>query len=95
MPPHYTTGQIATIFGLSYNGARLMLVRGSITSFRVPGSKHRRVPRASLITYVSRLSRNEAELVLERLATLDDAVAVKAAGRKPRGGRKANETTPR
>jgi excisionase family DNA binding protein len=88
VPPHYTTGQIAELFGLSYNGARLILERGSIASFRVPGSKHRRISRSSLIAYLGSLRPEEAQLVLARLEALDVAIAERADERRVRRVRK-------
>lgn len=56
---NFTTGDLATICGVSRQTATKWIERGMIKAFRVPGGKDRRIPRAELIRF---LKANEVPL---------------------------------
>lgn len=49
----YTTGQAATLTGLSIQTIIRCIDAGRLRGFRIPGSRFRRIPAASLRTFVT------------------------------------------
>ena len=75
---HYTTGQLAGLFGMSANATRILVQRGVIHSFRIPGSRHRRIPRQSVLDYIATLDPETSTWMTARLKWLDAAIAGRA-----------------
>lgn len=50
----FTTGQVANICGFSINTTRKLVDAGTLPSFRIPNSTHRRVSRAVLIEFMTK-----------------------------------------
>lgn len=81
-PRTYTTGEAAKLTYVSQQTIIRCFDSGELGGFRVPGAKHRRIPRASLLIFAKRngIPLDLLEPTLEELADLE-LVAV-----LPKGG---------
>lgn len=52
----FTAGQAAKLIGCSLNHVHRLFDRGKLRGYRIPGSNHRRIPRAALVRFLKEYS---------------------------------------